>query len=308
MKKISVIVCTYNREKYLYNVLESVAEQEYPKELYEIVLINNNSTDSTETICRQFQHDFPDVSFRYIVETQQGLSHARNRGIDESRGEILIYVDDDATALSGYLQAYDDFFQNYPDAIAGGGAIYPVFEVAEPKWISPIMRSLLGGYLYFGDNIKVFKNGKYPGGGNAAYRKKDLTQFGYFNTELGRKGSGLVGSEEKDMFDRFRSAGRPFYYIPKAAIHHHISESKLTEKHFRELCHSIGVGERKRTLSISKSDYRKRLFAESIKWGASVAIFLGYSITFRPQKGWKLLQFRYHVSKGLLSNHKIEKV
>lgn len=302
MKRISVIICTYNREKYLYNALKSIAEQEYPKELYEIVLINNNSTDGTEDICRQFQHDFPDVSFHFVVETRQGLSHARNRGIDESHSEILIYVDDDATVFSGYLRAYDDFFQNHPDAIAGGGPVYPVFEVPEPGWMSPIMRKLLGGYLYFGDKIKVFQNGKYPGGGNAAYRKKDLEQFGYFNTELGRIGSGLLGSEEKDMFDRFRNAKRPFYYIPKAAIYHYIPESKLNKEHFKKLCYSIGVGEKKRTQAVSKAYYRKRLFAEAIKWGASLVIFGGYSITFRPQKGIKYLQFRWYLTQGLLSN------
>ena len=300
MKHFSVIICTYNREKYIYNALKSIAEQEYPKERYEIVLINNNSTDKTEDICRQFQHAFPDVSFHYVVETRQGLSYARNRGIDESRGEILIYVDDDATVFPMYLQEYDVFFQNYPDAIAGGGPIYPVFEVPEPKWMSPIMRSLLGGYLYFGDKIKIFRNGKYPGGGNAAYRKKELEQFGYFNTELGRKGNGLLGSEEKDMFDRFRNAGRHFYYIPKAAIYHYISESKLTKKHFQELSYSIGIGERKRTQTVSKECYRNRLVAEGIKWAASVMILFGYFFTFRPQKGVKYLQFRWYVSKGLL--------
>ena len=300
MKPISVIICTYNREKYLYDALKSIAEQEYPKEQYEIVLINNNSTDSTEDICRRFQCDFPDVSFHYVVEHRQGLSFARNRGIDESQGELLIYVDDDATVFPAYLQTYHDFFQNHPDAIAGGGPIYPVFEVPEPKWMSPIIRTLLGGYLYFGDKIKIFKNGKYPGGGNAAYRKKDLEQFGYFNTELGRTGSGLLGSEEKDMFDRFRNAGRPFYYIPQAAIYHYIPESKLTKKHFRELCYSIGVGEKKRTQAISNAYYRRRLFAEVIKWGASWVIFFGYSITLRPQKGIKYLQLRWYLSKGLL--------
>ena len=94
---ISVILCTYNRDKYIYNVLRSVAENDYPREQYEIVLVNNNSTDNTEAECRRFQADFPDIRFLYCVETNQGLSHARNRGIRESHGDLLAYVDDDAT-------------------------------------------------------------------------------------------------------------------------------------------------------------------------------------------------------------------
>mgnify|MGYP003292324368 CR=1 FL=1 len=79
--KLSVIVCTYNREKYLYNLLRSIAENDFPEKLYEIILVNNNSTDNTENECIRFQNDFPNVDFRYVEEKNQGLSFARNKGI-----------------------------------------------------------------------------------------------------------------------------------------------------------------------------------------------------------------------------------
>ena len=96
--KFSVIFCTYNREKYIYNAMKSIAEQDFPSTDYEIVLINNNSTDSTESICNRFSEDYPQVRFRYFVETNQGLSYARNRGVKESRGDILVFVDNRASA------------------------------------------------------------------------------------------------------------------------------------------------------------------------------------------------------------------
>ncbi|HRS68106.1 MAG TPA: glycosyltransferase family A protein, partial [Paludibacteraceae bacterium] len=77
MPFLSVIICTYNRDKYIYNVLRSVAENTFPKEKYEIVLVNNNCTDNTEARCAQFSRDFPSVNFRYVVEETQGLSYAR---------------------------------------------------------------------------------------------------------------------------------------------------------------------------------------------------------------------------------------
>ena len=78
---ISVILCTYNRDKYIYNVLKSVADNDYPRDQYEIVLVNNNSTDTTESECQRFMADYPDIRFRYCVEKSQGLSYARNCGI-----------------------------------------------------------------------------------------------------------------------------------------------------------------------------------------------------------------------------------
>ena len=99
--KLSVIICTYNRERYIYNALKSIAEQDFPLSGYEIVLVNNNSTDNTENICKDFKRDYPQVDFRYFIETNQGLSYARNRGVKESSGDILIFVDDDATVFDG---------------------------------------------------------------------------------------------------------------------------------------------------------------------------------------------------------------
>ncbi|MDR0364385.1 MAG: glycosyltransferase [Bacteroidales bacterium] len=296
---LSVVICTYNREKYIYNALKSVAEQCFPHKSYEIIIINNNSNDKTEELCFKFHQDFPEVQFSYFIEYRQGLSFARNRGIQESKGEIILFLDDDATAVPCWLSEYDIFFTNYPDAIAAGGPIIPCFESEKPEWISPIIEQLLGGKLYYGKNIIPFKNRKYPGGGNAAYRKKAFELFGLFNTELGRKGSGLEGSEEKDMFDRFRNSGNLFYYLPKAIIHHFISEKKLSLDYFKQLSIAIGIGEKKRTLSISKKKYIFRLFQEVIKWGASIILFIGYSLILQPKKGWKLLQFRWYLSKGL---------
>lgn len=297
---LSVIVCTYNREKYIYNALKSIAEQDYPCGMFEIIVINNNSSDGTEELCLKFHQDFPNINFQYHVETQQGLSFARNRGIKESKGDILIYLDDDAEAVKGYLQEYDTFFRQHPEAVAAGGKIIPCFEGKEPKWMSRITRALLGGEINLGEKIKPFKSGKYPGGGNSAYRSWAFEKFGMFNTALGRSGGSLVGSEEKDIYDRFRKEGLPFFYLPKAAILHHISASRFSKEHFKKLSYSIGVGEKIRTISISKMKYLSRLFQEIIKWGATIILFIGYSFILQPQKGWKLMQFRWYLSKGLL--------
>ncbi len=297
--RFSVILCTYNREKYIFQALESIALQDYPNDRYEIVLINNNSTDQTEKICSSFQEKYPEISFSYHVEIQQGLSHARNRGIQESLGELLVYVDDDATVFPEYLQAYDDFFRDHPDEVAAGGPIIPHYEVDPPSWLSHYTKILLTGYLYRGYKTAPFKHGSYPGGGNACYRKEVFEQIGMFNPELGRKGKNLIGAEEKDLFARFMRLRKKIWYIPQAGIYHYIPESKLTEDHFERLTYAIGQSERIRTLSDSKYAFCKRLFSELIKWSASILLFLSYILKGQSGKGKKLIQFRYNVTKGL---------
>ena len=92
--KVSVIVCTYNREPFLLKTLEALATQTVSDKLFEIVLIDNNSKDRTAEICSDFKEKYAELNFSYILESKQGLSFARNRGLDEAKGELLVFIDD----------------------------------------------------------------------------------------------------------------------------------------------------------------------------------------------------------------------
>ncbi len=297
---LSVIICTYNRDKYIYNLLKSIAENTLSKAKYEIVLVNNNSTDATEMECNRFCADYDDVVFRYFIETNQGLSYARNRGIQEAKGKVVVYVDDDATINTEYLTTYYQFFNANTNVYAAGGPILPVYETEEPKWMSHYTRQLITGKLYIGNKTKEFPKGAFPGGGNAAYRKSVFDKVGLFNVDLGRKGTSLIGAEEKDLFDKMTAQGIKFFYLPKAILYHIIPASKLTEEHFDRLTYSIGKSEKIRTLSISKKKYYSRLFSEVVKWGGSIILWIRFFFTLELSKGNKLIQFRYNVTKGLL--------
>ena len=302
---LSVILCTYNRDKYIYNVLRSIADNDYPHNLYEIVLVNNNSTDNTQAECQRFQADYPDITFRYLVEPSQGLSYARNCGITNALGDLLVYVDDDATVNPQYLRTYADFFQRNPDAVAAGGPILPVYETQEPSWMSHYTRQLITGRLYLGSRQRQFPRGAFPGGGNACYRKTVFDAVGPFNIQLGRKGNSLIGAEEKDLFDKMTTRGMHFYYLPNAILYHIIPPHKLTPDYFQRLTYGIGVSERYRTLQISRNKYLNRLLKELIKWAATILLWLKFLITLQPEKGNKLVAFRRNVTRGLLSTKPI---
>lgn len=298
--RFSVVICTYNRDKYLSDTLVSIAQQTYPKDDYEIVLVNNNSTDTTEEVCNKFSKEYPFVSFRYFVEMNQGISYARNRGIDEAKGEYIVFIDDDETIDDVYLDRLSNNLKQYPQAELIGTPVQPVYEAEKPKWLSHFTMRLITGYYNKGSAVKTLKAKDYPGTGHAIIKKDLFNKFGNFNTDLGRKGGSLMGAEDKDMFLRLIENNIPCYYFPDIPVYHHIPQSKLTDDFFHRLTYSIGRSERIRTKSISEKAYYKRLFSECIKWAASWILFFVYLFLLTPSKGWKLLQFRWNVSKGLL--------
>lgn len=297
---LTAIICTYNRAKYIGNLLESIAVNDLAKSEYEILLVDNNCTDNTREICEAFAEAHKDVQFRYTNEPEQGLSAARNRGIKEAKGDILVYVDDDALVDSWYLRTIAEYMGAHQEISAIGGKILPLYEMEEPKWMSPYTKTLLTAWMDFGDEIRPFPRGKFPGGGNSAYRAEVFQKVGLFNTELGRKGDSLMGAEEKDIYDKMNALGMQYMYVPAMTLHHIIPQRKLEKEYFDKWTYQIGVSERKRTKAIGNGKYLKRLFSEAVKWGASIVLLCLYTISFQPAKGWKLIQFRCNVTKGLL--------
>ena len=297
---LTVIICTYNRAKYIGNLLESIAKNDIDKSAYEIVLVDNNCTDNTREICETFAKAHKDVNFRYVVESEQGLSAARNKGIKEAKGDVIVYVDDDALVDSPYLRTYAEWFATHPKTMACGGPIEPLYETEEPSWMSPYTKALLTAWMNYGDKAREYPRGRYPGGGNAAYRKEVFDQVGLFNTALGRKGGNLMGSEEKDIFDKMQALGMQVLYLPTPVLHHIIPQTKLESDYFNRLTTQIGISERQRTLAIGEGKYIKRLLAEGVKWCGTLVLLCLYTISFHPAKGWKLVLFRNNVTRGLL--------
>ncbi len=297
---LTAIICTYNRAKYIGNLLESVAANDLAKDEYEILLVDNNCTDNTRAICEAFAATHRDVRFRYVTEPEQGLSAARNKGIKEAKGEVIVYIDDDALVDTWYLRTYAEWFAMHPETMACGGPIEPLYETEEPSWMTPYTKALLTAWMNYGDKVREYPKGRYPGGGNAAYRKEVFDKVGLFNTALGRKGGNLMGSEEKDIFDKMQALGMQVLYLPTPVLHHIIPQTKLEPDYFNRLTTQIGISERQRTLAIGKGKYYKRLFSEFIKWCGTIVLLCGYTISFHPVKGWKLVLFRANVTRGLL--------
>jgi glycosyltransferase involved in cell wall biosynthesis len=296
---ISVIVCTYNRAHYLADTLNHLLHQSSATAHFEVLVINNNSTDDTEGVCQQFSNKNPLFSFRYLVEQSQGLSYARNRGIKEAKGDVLTFIDDDAFAQPDFIQHLQAHFESHPQTMAVGGKIIPQYEDIEPRWMSKYLLPLVAA-LNMGDQKTPFPKSKFPIGANMSIRREAFEAYGTFDVNLGRKGSVLEGSEEKDLFSRISKSGAPIMYLPQAVVHHIIPAKRVSPQYIKNQAIGIGKSERTRTIQQGRSTFLLFLLGECIKWAGTFVLSLYYLLKLKPAKAGMLLRFRAYVSSGIL--------
>jgi glucosyl-dolichyl phosphate glucuronosyltransferase len=299
----SIIICTYNRERYIGDTLNSVANLDFAQEQIELLLIDNNSTDRTPEICKEFRQRHPDYPLRYIQETEQGLSSARNTGIREARGAILIFLDDDVYLDPDYLSYVDAHFNQYTDTAAAGTKIQVHYENREPTWMSHYLRPMLGEQN-LGRVSKEFGANRYPFGGSMAIRSEVLAQTGGFDTRIGRKGNALGANEEKDLFDRIRQRGHIIRYVPDAVLKHRIDDLRLTHDYVRRQAIGIGYSDHVRLEQAPFAQKSARYFKELIKIAATSVLGLYHLLRLEPAKSRMLAKFRWWVIAGLTGRHK----
>ncbi|NJK83510.1 MAG: glycosyltransferase family 2 protein [Saprospiraceae bacterium] len=137
--RISAIICTYNGQKHIQRTLRSLTQQSLPSSDYEIIVVNNHSTDTTEKIVQQFIVEHPAWNISHHLEHMKGLSFARNKGIAVANAPIIVYIDDDAEANATFLEAHLNVYAHYPDAVAAGGKSYSrIFLWRSPEVVDPL--------------------------------------------------------------------------------------------------------------------------------------------------------------------------
>ncbi len=299
MVRLSIVIATYNRSAMLMQTLQSVIEQTLPREEWECVVVNNNSTDSTAADFEAFAARYPDYNLRMVLETNQGLSYARNRGIRESEGEYIAIVDDDERIAPEFVASYVALFDDVPDAVAAGGPIVAEYPTGRPRWMSAFTERPIANTMYFGEEVREFPRGRVPGGGNMALRRSAVRRYGVFDTSLGYVGESLVGGEESDLFERLQIAEAKYYYVPKAVMYHIIPKEKLTTEYLRRLSYNVGVSQLRRARYYHRKG-RVRL-NECGKWLATLVLAAWYGITLQWRKAKYLIIMRYNITRGLWS-------
>ena len=230
---LSVILCTWNNSSRLEITLKNFLEIEVPHAMtWELVVVNNNSTDLTNETVQYFTHRLP---IKYVEENNQGLSYARNAGLRAATGDLIIFTDDDVKPCKDWLRIYWEAYQKNPDDYFWGGPIESEFE--EPPPDMELIRlgpcSVKG--LDWGTQHKILNldGGEYFIAANWGCPAKALSVVGEFDVHLGLNPSSnkvLVG-EENNLMNRLVIGGLNPLYLPDAKIQHFVPKSKVTLEH-----------------------------------------------------------------------------
>lgn len=221
-KAISVVICTHNRAELLSNALRSVCEQSIGADQYEVIVVDNNSSDQTREVTESFVKAYPNV--RYCLETQVGLSHARNRGWQEAQGEYVAYTDDDCEVPPEWLAVAQEVIGERSPEVFGGP--YRAFYLSQkPLWYKDSY-----GSMDFGPTARYLSGGEALAGNNMFFRKQTLVGSGGFDTRLGMTGDRVGYGEdvEVQMRLRARDANCVIYYEPRLALNHLVRPEQMT--------------------------------------------------------------------------------
>jgi glycosyltransferase involved in cell wall biosynthesis len=297
---VSVVICSYNRAAYIGGALDSLYQQTASKDNFEVIVVDNNSTDGTEQVVAKWRAENQEGHFHYSTETNQGASFARNNGAKLAKGGWLCFMDDDATATPSFIENIIQHIHTKPEAIGFGGRIIPKYIPSEPKWMSYYVSSLVGNFDY-APTACAFENGKYPIESNMIVKKELYDSIGGFNTQLpGVVGTLRIGGEGKELFYKILALGHTIYYDPSICVHHVVEVNKLTSEYMYRVASGIGRGERTRTLNISRLAYIQKIVEYIFKLGASILLGIKYSLQGSPAKAWPVIQFRIDALKGLI--------
>jgi len=288
---ITVAICTYNRSRYLADTLHYLAMQTTVQGDYEILVVNNNSTDATDEVLRQW----PDV--RAVREDSQGLSYARNRALREARFTHTLFIDDDVILPSDFLWAWQAFLTDHPDVCLAGAPIYVHFDDGKPSWFPMILAQMLGRHKARPEGYQ-YPAGSYPHGGNMLLNTQIALKAGGFNTGIGRTGAVLSAGEEKDFFLRLQRGGTQIMHNPNAVLGHRVGNERLTHEYVYRQARGIGHGDALVTHGMAA--VWKWHLKQGLKWAVSLVVSAGYLAGLRAGCALTVLRFRIEVLRGFL--------
>lgn len=246
---ISVVICTYNRCASLRQTLEGFCTLVVPQGLlWELLVMDNNSTDATKEVCNEFTNQLP---LRYVFESRQGKSNALNRSIEESKGQILLFTDDDVDVDTNWLKIYAEAAALHPEASFFGGKVLARWDTPPPQWIADNLDSvLIIPYVDKGESVRLLENDSpdFVIGANIGFRRSVFQDGLRFPQDVGPSGSdttigGNLRGEEIGLQVKLRKTNQVGLYFPKAIVYHRNPAHRMTERYLRRFFMGFGVAQ-----------------------------------------------------------------
>jgi glycosyltransferase involved in cell wall biosynthesis len=209
----SIIIPTYNRADVIIRSLETWTKQTMVAVEFEVIVVDNNSTDNSAQLIQGFIAD--KSNFRYLLETRKGSTNARHAGAAIAKADILIFCDDDGLFNPECVQEVLNVYSANENVAAVAGKIEIQWDALAPDWIEPYLFML--GRLNYGNKV-IYRNDIYLNGGIFSIRKDVFNELGGFNPDL--VGNYLVGDGDTGLVIKLHKAGKLIGWTPFATMQH----------------------------------------------------------------------------------------
>ena len=302
--QVTVAIPTYNRADFLRQTLAGLVAQQFPRDHFEILVLDNNSTDHTRAVVAEFASAHP--APRYLLETRQGLDYARNRAIAEARGAIIVFGDDDILVQPDWLAQMTGPLLADPAQRIGavGGEVIPIFPDGLPPWVAEWHAPLA-----FRPDLGPLPPHHSPMGANLAFPRWVFTQLGLFHTALDRAAGNYFSGGDSEMIRRVRAAGHQVWFAPGAAVQHQMPASRTT---FRYASRHAFDSARSRVIDragqpAAAAYLASRFLGNVLKTLGFALLALLHTVVFRPGaakkalvRAWRSCGYLYQIPRSLV--------
>ena len=228
---ITLLVCTYNRAGDLRELLETAVEQETDGFTFEVLVVDNNSTDDTRSVVESFiakGHD----NIHYLFEGKQGKSHALNAGLAAMQGWAYVITDDDFILPKNWVKGIVEGFRKNPDVSFVSGKVLPRWQAEPPAWLTQKHWSAIAMADY-GDESFLTDESNQICLLACAFKLSDVEDVGGYHWDLGPQKGRTGATEDLDLLLRLWKSGRKGLYLPGVHFYHKATADRLTKEYHR---------------------------------------------------------------------------
>lgn len=240
----TIAICTYDGAQRLPAVLDLLRQQHGVKDVrWEVFVIDNNSSDSTEAVVRQYQKDWSDeVPLRYFFEKRQGAAYARQLAMEKARSELVGFLDDDNLPADNWVAAAYKFGQDYPHVGAYGSQIYGQFDGDLPEDFHRIQSFF--ALTQRGETAHVYQPRLRvlpPSAGLVVRRKAWLNHVPEQLILTGRHDEQMLTGEDLEAITHIRRGNWEIWHNPAMKVRHHIPARRLQRGYLLSFFRGIGL-------------------------------------------------------------------
>jgi glycosyltransferase involved in cell wall biosynthesis/GT2 family glycosyltransferase len=240
---LSIVVCTHNHAASLAATLRALAEQDADPACFEVLVVDNDCTDDTGSVLTRAGKEAPNV--RVTREPTPGQAHARVRGVRESHGEWIAFVDDDNLLAQNWVTCVLHFTAKHPACGVFGGVVVIRWAEEPPAAVERRAYAYAATDLRGGTRCLQGEARWLIRGAGMVCRREALESTGWLDWQAsaGRAGTGSAGGDDTEIVLRIARAGWEIWYEPACRLEHAIAVHRLSVAYLRQLHASFGAAD-----------------------------------------------------------------